>query len=400
MINKFFQSVCNCSDYCMTLEISCSPNDAIGTVFVTLKEKQSIHLNVLVYSTLKRRQVSVKVDNQNYTILCVVKTLCEQPPTPTATIYISNNSSSEEDRDENNIIISSAGIAITVAIVMMLLVLIVLLMVIVMLWLCKRKQKSKSAAKSEHNLQSYAHTTDPVQPAGSTEAVINEHPSTSSNDTGFISLSGAGSPITDNIEDPFSSNMTESGQSTDNSNANLSNGNATIVSSIPADRSTLNPSDTKQSKHKVMTPNQITSASKHHRSIQLTNESSDIHWKQNKTYYNLDPHKSVNKCKSPASMPKPSVTSEAEIHFYDDVKGINESRQQRAAITAATSYSYRHRNKKYMQPGPPGSCNGTWNSQPTHSYQNVLPVHNVTVNVSKGKLLHLTNGKHCSMSQV
>ena len=77
----------------MTLDIYCSPTDAIGTIVVMLKEKQPLHLNRLVYSTLKERQVTVIVDNQNYTILCVVKTLCEQPPTPTATIYISNNSS-------------------------------------------------------------------------------------------------------------------------------------------------------------------------------------------------------------------------------------------------------------------------------------------------------------------
>ena len=380
----------------MTLEISCSPNDAIGTIVVTLKEKQPLHLNRLVYSTLKGRQVTVIVDNQNYTILCVVKTLCEQPPTPTATIYISNNSSSEEDRDENNnIMISPAGIAIAVAIIVMLLVLIVLVVVAIMLRLFK---KSKPATKSEHSLQTDTDTTPSVQPASRAESAITGHPSTSSNDTGFSSLSDTGSPVSDSMDNTFLSNMSQSGQSIDNFNANLSNENVTTNSSIPVDRSTLNPSNTKQSKDKAMIRNQRDSASKHHRNKQLTNESVGIHWKENETYCRLDPHKPVNECISPASMSNSSVIGQAKMHFYDDVEGINESRQ-RAAITANTSHSHRHHNKKHTKPRLPGNCS-EWNSQPTHSYQNVSPVCNVTANGSKGKLLHIANYKHSSLSQV
>ena len=383
----------------MTLEISCSPNDAIGTVFVTLKEKQSIHLNMLVYSTLKRRQVSVKVDNQNYTILCVVKTLCEQPPTPTATIYISNNSSSEEERDENNnIIISPAGIAITVAIVVMLLFLIVLVIVTIILRLCNRKQKSKSSPKSkhnlEHNLEANTHTTTLVQPADSTEAVIKERPSISSNDTGFNSLSDTESPISNNTEDPSPSNIT---QPTDNFNTNLSNGNTTTDSSILADRSTINPLDTKQSKHKVGTKNQMNSASKYRRSTQLTNEPGNIHWKQNEMYCRLDPRKSVNPYKPPATLQNPSVTGEAKTHFYDDIEGINESRR-RIALAAANGRM--HHKKKHTKPKSPANHSIKWNLQPAHYDHNVSPVHNVTITVPEKILLHVSNNKHSSLSQV
>ena len=91
----------------MTLEISCSLNDAIGTVVVILKQKQLLNISSLVYSTLKGRQVNVIVNKQNYSILCVVKTLFEESSTST-TMYIPNNSSSKEDTDENNIMVSPA----------------------------------------------------------------------------------------------------------------------------------------------------------------------------------------------------------------------------------------------------------------------------------------------------
>ena len=280
----------------------------------------------------------------------------------------------------------------------MLLVLIVLVVVAIMLRVSNKKQKSKPAAKSEHSLQTDSHTTPSVQPASRAEAVINGHPSTSSNDTGFISLSDTGSPVSDIMEDTFLPNMSQSGQSIDNSNTNLSNENATTNSSIPADRSTLNPLNTKQSKHKFVIRNQRDSASKHHRSIPLTDESVSIHWKDNETYCRLDPHKSVNECTPPASIPNPSVVGQAKLHFYDDVEGINESRR-RAAITANTSHSHRHHNKKHTKPRLPGNCSEL-NSKPTCSYQNVSPVCNVTVNGSKGKLLHIANYKHSSLSQV
>ena len=381
----------------MTLEISCSPNDAIGTVFVTLKEKQPLHLNRLVYSALKGRQVTVIVDNQNYTILCVVKTLCEQPPTTTATTYITNDTRSKEDTDENNIIISPAGIAITVAIVMMLLLLIVLVIVTIMLRFCNRKQKSKRSAKSkhnlEHNLEANTHTTTPAQPAGSTEAVINERPSTSSNDTGFISLSDTESPVSDNTEDPFPSNIN---QPTENFNTNLSNGNTTD-STIAADGSNINPLGAKQSKHKVGTKNQINSTSKHQRSTQSPNELGNIHWKQNEVYCRLDPRKSVNPYKPPATVQNPLVTGEAKIHYYDDIEGINESRR-RAALAAANGRM--HHKKKHTKPRSPANHSIKWNLQPAHYDHNVSPVRNVTISVPEKKLLHVSNNKHGSLSQV
>ena len=380
MVNEFLQSLCNCSDYCMTLEISCSPNDAIATVVVTLKEKEPLNLSRLVYSTLKGRQVNV----QNYSILCVVKTLCEEPSTPTPTImYILNDTSGKEDTDENNIIISPIGIAITVIIVMMLLLLIILVIVAILLRLCNKKQRSKSATKSERKLETGTHDATPDQPANSTQFFLNERPSTSSNDTGFSSLPDTGSPVSDAADDLFSSNMT---QSTEN---NLT------TSSNPADRSSMNPSSVNNDKHKVVTTNQSNSASKHHRNIQLPNE--PVKWKENETYCRLDPRKPPHAYVSPATISKPSVTGEVKTHYYDDIEGINESRRI-AAIAAATSYM--HDNKKHTQSRSHGNHIPTQNSQPTHSNHNVSAVRNVTVSASKGKLLHITNSKHSSLSQV
>ena len=108
-------------------------------------------------------------------------------------MYIPNNSSSKEDTDENNITVSPAGIAISIIRVIMLLVtvLIALVIVAITLRLCNKKQRSKPAAKSEHNLQTDTHAMTSFQPASRTEAVFNGHPSISSNDTGFNSLSDA-----------------------------------------------------------------------------------------------------------------------------------------------------------------------------------------------------------------
>ena len=388
VINKFLQSLCNCSDYCMTLEINCSPNDAITTVVVTLKEKQPLHFNKLVYSTLKETQVNVIVNNQNYSILCVVKTLCEEPSTPTPTItYILNDTSNNEDTDKNNIIISPIGIAITVVIVMMLLVLIVLVIVAILLRLCSKKQRLKSATKPEHKLEADTHvtTTSDEPAAGRTDSVLIERPSTSSNDTGFGSSSDTGSPVSDHVDDPFSSNGIQSTE------------NIPTTSSVPTDRSTMNPSSVNNDKHKVVTTNQMNSTSKHHRNIQSTNETGNIHWEKNETYCRLDPRKPAHVYKSPATISKPSVTGEVNTHFYDDIEGINESRR-RAGIAAATGHM--HQNKKHTQARQPGNHIGTQNSQPTCSNHNVPPVHNVTVSGSNGKVLHIPKYKHSSLSQV
>lgn len=322
-MNKFLQSICNCSDYCMTLKFNCSLDDAIATVVVTIREKQPPLLKMQVESTLREREVQASFNNQNYSIFCA-ETLCE-PTTPTTTMdkptmmVNVNSTNSESVTDHNNIIISAITIAIIAAIALMLLVFIVLLLII--LRLCN-KQKSKSASKEKINFQATYNT-------GS------ECPPTSSNRCTYRS------PFSQIVVDPLSSHTIKP---TDTSNTDLPNGNATINSSVS---SSINPSSCKHSKHIVMKTNQMNSTSNPFRNIQSASEQhDDIRWEQNKTYAILNPHQSANVCRcTPATVP--SVTGEGGANFYDDVIGINESRQRVAAT------SHMHYNKKNTQPKPP-----------------------------------------------
>ena len=318
----------------MTLKFNCSLDDAIATVVVTIREKQPLLLKMQVESTLREGQVQANFNNQNYSIF-YVETLCE-PTTPTTTmgepttIVSTNNTSSKNVSDHNNRIISAISIAIIAAIVLMLLVFVVLLMITLRL---RSKQKSKSAAKDKYNFQITFN-------AGS------ECPSTSNNRCTFHSSLDTRSPFSDIVGDPLSSHTIKP---TDTSNTDLPNGNTTINSSIPAVSSSNNPSRSKHRKHIVMKTNQIYSVSNPFRNIQSASEQQDIHWEQNKTYATLNSRESANVCKStPATMPKPpSVSGEGETNFYDDVIGINESRQRAAATT------HMHYSKKDSQPRQP-----------------------------------------------
>ena len=233
-MNKFLQSICNCSDYCMTLNFNCSLNDTTATVIITIREKQPLLLKMQVESTLREGQVQANFNKQNYSMFCV-ETLCE-PTTPTVTmdkpttIVSTNNTSSKNAKDHNNTIISAISIAIIAAIALMLLVFIVLLIITLRL---RNKQKSKSAAKDKCNFQI-------------TFNASSECPSTSSNRCTFHSSLDTQSPFSDIVGDPLSSHTIKP---TGTSNTDLPNGNTTIHSSIPAVSSSSNPSLSKHRKH-------------------------------------------------------------------------------------------------------------------------------------------------------
>ena len=330
MINKFLWTICNCSDYCVTINFTCSLDDTIATIIVTLREEQ---LNMQVNAALREGQLQIKFNDQNYSIF-YVKTLYK-PTTPTTTMaktlvpttMVSTNSTSSENiTDENNSIISVVSIAIIAAVALMLLVLMVLL--IITLRLCN-KRRSKSATKKECKYQITFN-------AGS------ECPSTlnSSNGRTFHSSLNTGSHVSDPVDDPLSSHII---QSTDN-------------------------------KHIVMKTHQMNCTSKHLRNIQSGNDQHDIHWEINKTYAILNPHNSASVYKSPATVPKSLINGEAEINLYDDVEGINESRRR------ATTAGHTHHN---VQPRPPTSYSRI---QYPHGNCNVSPVNNDTI--SKTGAIH------------
>ena len=377
MINKFIGSICNCSNYCLTLDdINCSPDhdQTIITIVMTLKEKQSLFLRSLVYSTLQEGQVKV---DQNYSIFCVVKTLCEKPPPPTTasptipTIPNNTNTTTSEVTDENNLVIA---IAISAVIVITLLILVLLIIVVVMLRSHKHKQKAKQ------NPQTIPHVTNPVQ-LTSRNTASNGHSSISSNESGvFSDCSDSGLPVSDSTNDSF---PPETIQYTDNSNTNLPNGYARTNPSFPAVISTINPSSTKDKKHKIIKTNKRNSVPKHHRNMQPVNEQQNIQWQENKNYSQLNPYNSApNPSKLPATMP--NCKQITEVHLYDDVEGINKSIRRAAA-------SQVHHKTKHRPSATPCITQ--------HSNYNVSPVNGVTSG-NGAKLLFTTNYKHPSSSQV
>ena len=334
----------------MTLKFNCSLDDTIATVVVTLREKQQLLLKMQVESTLGKGQVQVNFNDQNYSIF-YIKTLRE-PPTPTTimdkptTMVSTNNTSSENITGENNTTVSAVSIAIITAVALMLLILTVLLIIIIQL---RNKQKSKSTNKHECNFQINFNTGSECPPNLS-----------SSNGCTFCSSSDTGSPVSDTVDGPLSSNTI---RLTDNSNTDFPNDNITI----PAVSSSINSSSSKHSKHVVMKTNQINYAPKLLGNIQSANDQHGIHWEQNEIYAILNPHNSASVYKSPATVPKSLVNGEAETNLYDDVEGINESRRR------ATATGHAHHN---VQPRPSASESRV---HYPHGNCNVVPVNTVTI---------------------
>ena len=378
IINKFLQSICNCSDYCLTLDdINCSPDDTIITIVMTLKEKKSLFLRSLVYSTLERQ---VKVD-QNYSIFCVVKTLCEKqfPPITTSPKILDNTSATtSEVPDENNGISLVIVIVISSVIVIMLLILVLLIIVAIILRSRKCKQKTKQNSQT-----TTLRVTSPVQ-LTSQNITSNERPSTSSNESGFHSSSDckdSGSPVSDSTDDPFLPNTI---YYTDNPNTNLPNECVRTNPSFPTVRSTITPSSTKD--NKLKTTKTANSASKHH--VQSVNQQENIRWKQNKTYAQLNLYNSapyLYMAPAPVSNDKPSKVTG---HFYDDIEGMNKSTQ--GAATSQIHHKTKHPHPRPITQHP---------SSAVYS-NNVSPV-NGGINISgNGAKLSLKTYKHISSSQV
>ena len=179
MINKFLHSICNCSDYCLTIDdINCSPDDITITIVLTLKEKQPLFLKNLIYSTLQERQVKV---DQNYSIFCVVNTLCEKqttepPTTETITTPTIISTPTSEVTKENNAINFAIIIGITAV---TLVVFLVLVIIAIILRLQRRKQNRKQISLDT------LHVKNSHQSANENMA-SNKHPSTSSDESGFF----------------------------------------------------------------------------------------------------------------------------------------------------------------------------------------------------------------------
>ena len=339
----------------MTLKFNCSSDDTIATVVVTLREKQQLLLRMQVESTLGKGQVQVNFNDQNYSIF-YIKTL-RGPPTPTTimdkptTMVNTNNTSSENITGENNTTVSAVSIAIIAAVALMLLILTVLLIIIIQL---RNKQKSKSTSKHECNFQINFNTGSKCPSSNLS----------SNNGCTFRSSSDTGSPVSDTVDGPLSSNTI---QLTDNSNTDFPSDNITI----PAVSSSTS---SKHSKHVVMKTNQINSVSKLLGNIQSASDQHGIHWEQNEIYAILNPHESAGVYKSPAIVPKSSVNAEAETDLYDDIEGINESRR-RTTVTGHTHHN--------VQPRPPASESRV---QYPHGNCNVVPVNTVTI--SKAGAIH------------
>ena len=435
MINKFLQSICNCSDYCLSLDdINCSPDDTIITIVVTLKEKQSLFLGSLVYSTLQEGYVKV---DQNYSIFCVVKTLCEKLlASTTASPQIPSNISITTDSqvtDENNGISLVVAVVISAGIVIALLILVLLITVAIILRSRTRRQNAKLKS------QTVSHMTDPAQSPDRT-TTGNGHPSTSSNESGIGSLSDgndSGAPVSDSIaDDPFPpvtinksstnhnirtnpstvphmtnpvllasriiassehpstsshesgvyslSDSNDSGPPIDDSTADdpfppvtidksSTNHNIRTNHSFPAVRSTINSSN----KHKVIKQNKIPK----HQDVQLVNQPQNIRWKKNETYAQVNLYSALNPSKPPAIVPDCNPPLH---HLYDDIEGINESR--RRAAGNQMPHKTKHRTCT--------SLHITQNSSYASS------VNGVTRSGNGSKVLLTTNYKHPSSSQV
>ena len=431
VINKFLQSVCNCSDYCLSLDdINCSPDDTIITIVMTLKEKQSLFLRSLVYSTLQEGQVEV---DQNYSMFCVVKTLCEKtsPPTvTTASPKIPNNTNittSSQVTNKNNATSFVIAVAISAVIVITLLILVLSIIVTITLRSRMHRQNAKlnartvphmtnpaqltgrthtSTSSNESGVHSLSDSNDSGPPVGDNTAndpfppvtndsfpavrstisssstkdkkhmtnpvlltsrttTSSEHPSTSSNESGFYDSNDSGPPVSNSTaDDPFPP------VTIDNSSTNH---NVRTNPSFSVVRSTISSSSTKD---KIIKQNKINSISKH----QNLNQPPDIRWKANETYAQVNLYSAPNPSKPPATVPD----CKPPLHLYDDIEGINESRQRVAA-------SQIPRNTKHRTPA---SLHITQNSNYASS------VNGVTRSGNGAKLLLTTNYKHPSSSQV
>jgi len=347
---------------------------------VTLKEKQPLSLKSRVYSTLQEGQVKVKFEDLDYYIFCVVNTLCQVMHTTTP--IITPTTTSTEVTEKTNVMIIVV-ITISVVIVLVLLILIALCVVANKQQLRKHKQKPKHVTI---NPQTF-HMGNSIQLTSSDKS-RNERPSTSSNDTGFISdYNESGSPCSVGSVGPFSSPITHS---TDNSNINLPNNTSITNSAVPAVTCTLPTGNSNTNEtaithpvsaiklNPVRTKHKMNSVSEHHDNTQLRNESHvhNIRWSNNAIYSLVNPCKTTTTTAS-----KSSVTGKEERHFYDDVEDF---RIQRAA-KSTTNYS------------------GIQYPPSVHYSHSISPAYNnVTINRNETLSLPMTNHsyKNVSLSQV
>ena len=359
---------------------------------MTLKEKQPLFLRNLVYSTLKEGQINV---DQNYSIFCVVNTLCErqttEPPT-TITMTPSNISTTvpTETKDKSNATNFAIVIAITAVTVVVLLILILLVIMAIVLRFKRRKQKEKQTSlttlhmtnphqSANENVASNEHPANIFQPtkenvasdknscqSGNENVASNKHPSTSS-DEGYDEGESV-SFLTQHTGNPI--------------NDFLQNGNERIPP-VPTD---INPVYTNKHKTKTSKTNFVL---KHHRNVPLDHE---IQWKQNETYQDL----CISTTRLPSAAPvpdfKPLVTKEVKPeNYYDDVVGISET--TRKACAAA---SHMHHEIKHPQSKLPDM---TQRPKSVHNNHNVL-FHSITTSRNVAKSLNNINHNNLPSSEV
>ena len=351
---------------------------------MTLKEKRPLFLRNLVYSTLKEGQVNV---DQNYSIFCVVNTLCEKQTTkpPTTTTMAPSNISTTvttETTDKDNATNLAIVIAISAVTIVVLLILILLVIMAVILRFQRRKQKKKQISRSNF------HMTNPHQLANAS----NKHPAnicmptkenvaSNTNFTNRCLTQLANENVASNKHPSFSSDEGfgegESPRSvsfpaphTGNPINDLQNDNETIPP-IPTD---INPLYT--NKHKTKT-----SKTKHHRNVPLDCE---IQWKENETYQVLR----ISTTKPPSAAPIPDfkslVTKEVKPENYDDVVGISETTHKAAA--------------SHMQ--PQSSLPDMTKHPKSVSNNHDVLFHNITTSRNVAKSLNTINHNNLPSSQV
>ena len=342
---------------------------------MTLKEKQPLFLKNLVYSNLKEGPVNV---DQNYSILCVVNTLCEkqttEPPTTATTMtpsIISNtttettdSNTTTETADKNTAINLAIIIAISAVTIVVLIILILLITIAIVLRFQRCKQKEKQISQgtfhvislhqsANETVTSNNHPTNCCQsakenvssPCQSVNENVssNKHPSTSS-DEGYCEGESPRSVSfpTQNIANPIN---------------DLQNSNERIPP-VPTDINSLY-----TNKHKTETIKTNYSVLEHHRNVPLDYE---IQWKQNETYQDY----CINTSKVPSAAPvldfKPLVTKELKPeNYYDDIVGISETTHK--APASHNHHEMKHPQSKLpdMTQYPKTVCNNQFHSNTT-----------------------------------
>ena len=335
-------------------------------------------LQNLIYSILQRGQVRVEFKEESYNMSCGSNGPCSEilsstpiaatpriTPriTPSTTTTINASGTSQITQNNTNTTILAVTIS-TVVIIVMLIMLVIIVILAILLWSHKRKPNTKNEPNSPTTFQLTGNN--------------NEHPSTSSSESGFHSSSESnesGSPVSITADHPFPPPTIQQRDNSDNSNSN-----ATIRASVPVFNSSVTPLYTKQ--HQVIKTNKINTKPKCRHNLQLNNGPPNIRWSQNETYISHVPANIITSKPLPP-VPKPSVTKEVKTNYYDDIVSFSGSTRRATRPTRSLNRS--------CHPQPVGN-NHTASSSAVYA--------NVTINGTGVKSPPMTYHKNVSLSQV